>query len=205
MSHKVVAPGLFDAAIIRRAMMDAFHKLDPRKLARNPVIFVTEAVSAVVTIFFVRDLVTHNGVALFSGQIAAWLWFTVLFANFAEAVAEGRGKAQADALRKTRSDTRAKRLIDPDNKSGMKDVIQGVSALDLRVGDIVLVEAGDLIPGDGEIVEGVASVNRVGDYRRVRSRHSRSGRRSLGGDRRNHGSFRLDQGEDHRCARLDLH
>ena len=159
MSSKVVAPGLFDPAIIRRATLDAFHKLDPRKLARNPVIFVTEAVSAVVTIFFVRDLVTHNGVALFSGQIAAWLWFTVLFANFAEAVAEGRGKAQADALRRTRSDTHAKRLIDPNNKSGMGSVVEGVSALDLRIGDIVLVEAGDLIPGDGEIVEGVASVN----------------------------------------------
>ncbi len=159
MSHKVVAPGLFDAAIIKRAAIDAFRKLDPRRLARNPVIFVTEAVSAVVTILFIRDLVTHNGVALFSGQIAAWLWFTVLFANFAEAVAEGRGKAQADALRKTRSDTQAKRLIDPDNKSGMKDVVEGVSALDLRIGDIVLVEVGDLIPGDGEIIEGVASVN----------------------------------------------
>ena len=159
MSSKVVAPGLFDPAIIRRATMDAFYKLDPRKLARNPVIFVTEVVSAVVTIFFVRDLVTHNGVALFSGQIAAWLWFTVLFANFAEAVAEGRGKAQADALRRTRSDTHAKRLIDPNNQSGMSSVIEGVSALDLRIGDIVLVEAGDLIPGDGEIIEGVASVN----------------------------------------------
>ena len=159
MSHKVVAPGLFDAAIIKRAATDAFRKLNPRQLARNPVIFVTEAVSVVVTILFIRDLVTHNGVALFSGQIAAWLWFTVLFANFAEAVAEGRGKAQANALRKTRSDTHAKRLIDPNNKSGMKDVVEGVSALDLRIGDIVLVEAGDLIPGDGEIIEGVASVN----------------------------------------------
>ena len=205
MSSKVVAPGLFDPAIIRRATIDAFRKLDPRKLARNPVIFVTEAVSAVVTIFFVRDLVTHNGVALFSGQIAAWLWFTVLFANFAEAVAEGRGKAQADALRRTRSDTHAKRLIDPDGKSGMKGVVEGVSALDLRVGDIVLVEAGDLIPGDGEIVEGVASVNEFGDYRRVRSRHSRSRWRPLGGDGRNHGSLRLDQSEDHRRARLDFH
>jgi len=159
MSHKVVAPGLFDAAIIKRATIDAFRKLDPRRLARNPVIFVTEAVSVVVTILFLRDLVAHNGVASFSGQIAAWLWFTVLFANFAEAVAEGRGKAQADALRKTRSDTHAKRLIDPYNKTGMKDVVEGVSALDLKIGDIVLVEAGDLIPGDGEIIEGVASVN----------------------------------------------
>jgi len=159
MSHKVVAPGLFDAAILKRATIDAFRKLDPRRLARNPVIFVTEAVSVVVTILFLRDLVAHNGVAWFSGQIAAWLWFTVLFANFAEAVAEGRGKAQADALRRTRSDTHAKRLIDPNNQSGMSSVIEGVSALDLKVGDMVLVEAGDLIPGDGEIVEGVASVN----------------------------------------------
>ena len=159
MSSKVGAPGLFDPAIIKRASIDAFRKLDPRQLARNPVIFVTEAVSAVVTLIFLRDLAAQNGTALFTGQIAAWLWFTVLFANFAEAVAEGRGKAQADALRKTRSDTRAKRLIDPEGKSGMRDVVQGVSALDLRVGDVVLVEAGDLIPGDGEIIEGVASVN----------------------------------------------
>ncbi|MBM3654760.1 MAG: HAD-IC family P-type ATPase, partial [Alphaproteobacteria bacterium] len=159
MSHKVAAPGLFDAGIIKRAAVDAFKKLDPRRLARNPVIFVTEIVSAVVTVFFVRDLVAQNGVAYFSGQIAAWLWFTVLFANFAEAVAEGRGKAQADALRKTRTDTHAKRLIDPKNRSGMQDVYEGVSALDLRLGDVVLVEAGDLIPGDGEVIEGVASIN----------------------------------------------
>jgi K+-transporting ATPase ATPase B chain len=148
---KVAALGLFDRAILRRAAVDSFRKLDPRKLARNPVIFVTEAVSAVVTLLFVRDLITQNGTALFSGQIAAWLWFTVLFANFAEAVAEGRGKAQADALRRTRTDTRAKRL-----RAGS---VETVSALDLKLGDIVLVEAGELIPGDGEIIEGVASVN----------------------------------------------
>ncbi len=159
MSSKVAAPGMFDAAIIKRASIDAFKKLDPRQLARNPVIFVTEIVSALVTAFFVRDLLAHNGEAFFSGQIAAWLWFTVLFANFAEAVAEGRGKAQADALRKTRSDTHAKRLIDPYGEAGMKDVLEGVSALDLRVGDVVFVEPGDLIPGDGEVIEGVASVN----------------------------------------------
>ena len=159
MSSKVGAPGLFDPAIIKRASIDAFGKLDPRHLARNPVIFVTEAVSLVVTILFLRDLVTRNGDAFFTGQIAAWLWFTVLFANFAEAVAEGRGKAQADALRKTRSDTRAKRLIDPEGKSGLRDVVEGVSALDLKLGDVVLVEAGDLVPGDGEVIEGVASVN----------------------------------------------
>ncbi len=159
MSSKQVAPGLFDPAIIERASLEAFRKLDPRRLARNPVIFVTEAVSALVTAVFVRDLVARNADALFSGQIAAWLWFTVLFANFAEAVAEGRGKAQADALRKTRSDTHAKRLIDADGGAGMKDVYEGVSALDLKVGDVVLVEPGDLVPGDGEVIEGVASVN----------------------------------------------
>ncbi len=159
MSSKVAAPGLFDSAIVRRASVDAFRKLDPRRLARNPVIFVTEVVSAVVTLIFRRDLGAQNGMALFTGQIAAWLWFTVLFANFAEAVAEGRGKAQADALRKTRTDTTAKRLVDPEGKSGLRDVSERVSALELRSGDVVLVEAGDLVPGDGEVIEGVASVN----------------------------------------------
>jgi potassium-transporting ATPase ATP-binding subunit len=156
MSTKAKAQGLFDPQIIRGAALGALHKLDPRKLARNPVIFVTEIVSLVVTGFFVRDLITHETSPLFSGQIAAWLWFTVLFANFAEAVAEGRGKAQADALRKTRTDTRAKRYVDPKNLDGAHE---GVNGLDLRVGDMVLVEAGDIIPSDGEIVEGVASVN----------------------------------------------
>src|ERR1700720_4662951 len=156
MPSKAATPGLFNPAIIRRAMIDALRKLDPRELMRNPVIFVTEVVSAVVTVFFVRDVFAHNGVAGFSGQIAAWLWFTVLFANFAEAVAEGRGKAQADALRRTRTDTRAKRYIDPENLGG---IVEGVNALDLRLGDVVLVEANEVIPGDGEILEGVASVN----------------------------------------------
>jgi K+-transporting ATPase ATPase B chain len=156
MSTKAKAQGLFDPQIIRGAALGALHKLDPRKLARNPVIFVTEIVSLVVTGFFVRDLITHETSPLFSGQIAAWLWFTVLFANFAEAVAEGRGKAQADALRKTRTDTRAKRYVDAKNLDG---VYEGVNGLDLRVGDVVLVEAGDIMPGDGDIIEGVASVN----------------------------------------------
>ncbi len=156
MSSKVTALGLFDASILRRATFDAFAKLNPRKLARNPVIFVTEVVSAFVTILFIRDLIAHNDEAFFTGQIAAWLWFTVLFANFAEAVAEGRGKAQAASLRQTRSDTRAKRLLDSEN---LGDLYNGVNALDLRVGDVVLVEAGDLIPSDGEVVAGIASVN----------------------------------------------
>jgi K+-transporting ATPase ATPase B chain len=156
MASKTKSQGLFDGKIIATAAIDALRKLDPRALAKNPVIFVTEAVSLMVTGFFIRDLVTNNGSAMFSGQIAAWLWFTVLFANFAEAVAEGRGKAQADALRRTRSDTHAKRYIDPENLNGL---VEGVNALDLRLGDIVLVEAGEIIPGDGDIVEGVASVN----------------------------------------------
>ncbi len=159
MSTKVAAPGLFDGSILKRAAFDAVKKLDPRRLAKNPVIFVTEIVSAVVTVFFARDAIAHTGAAPFTGQIAAWLWFTVLFANFAEAVAEGRGKAQADALRRTRSETQAKRLIDPTGKSRLKEMVVGVSALDLKIGDIVLVEAGDVVPGDGEVIEGVASVN----------------------------------------------
>jgi len=145
MSANVRPQGLLDPQILGVAALDAFKKLDPRALARNPVIFVTEAVSVVVTGFFLRDLAT-GGEASFSGQIAFWLWFTVLFANFAEAVAEGRGKAQADTLRKTRSDTRAKRYLNPSELNGPYG---GVNALDLRVGDVVLVEAGEVIPGDG--------------------------------------------------------
>jgi len=154
MSTKTKPLSLFDGAILARAAGDAVRKLDPRKLARNPVIFVTEAVSLVVTILFLRDLVTRSDAALFTGQIAAWLWFTVLFANFAEAVAEGRGKAQADSLRRMRSDTTAKRLFDPARRQ-----YESVNSLDLKLGDIVLVEPGDLIPSDGEVIEGLASIN----------------------------------------------
>ncbi|MCX5514126.1 K(+)-transporting ATPase subunit B [Kaistia algarum] len=140
--------------LIGRASRDALLKLNPAHLMRNPVIFVTEVVAALVTILFVRDLLAGNPLG-FTGQIAAWLWFTVLFANFAEAIAEGRGRAQADTLRKARTDTLAKRLRDLADKAR----IDKVSALDLKVGDLVYVEVGDLIPGDGEIVEGIASVN----------------------------------------------
>jgi K+-transporting ATPase ATPase B chain len=143
-------------SLILQAIKDAVLKLNPVSLARNPVIFVTEAVAALVSILFLRDCLVANGNAWFSGQIAAWLWFTVLFANFAEAVAEGRGKAQADALRRTRTDTLAKRLVIPEQND---QIYSKVSALDLRPGDLVLVEAGDLIPADGEVVEGIASVN----------------------------------------------
>ncbi len=144
----------FDTGLLARAARDAFFKLDPRSLARNPVIFVTEIVTIFVTIIAIRDAFT-GGAAWFSIQIAAWLWFTVLFATFAEAVAEGRGKAQAAALRKTRTQTLAKRLADPMNRTRVDKVGTG----ELKVGDFVLVEAGDLIPSDGEILEGLASVN----------------------------------------------
>jgi potassium-transporting ATPase ATP-binding subunit len=150
---------LFDPGVIGQAAADAFAKLTPSQLMRNPVIFVTEVVAALVTLLWLRDVVNGAGQPFFSGQIAAWLWFTVLFATFAEAVAEGRGKAQAATLRATRSDTLAKRLIDPDARGPLAAVFETVSALDLKLGDLVLVEAGDLIPSDGEIVEGVASVN----------------------------------------------
>lgn len=151
MSKDHQAPGLFDRSILFPAIGDAFRKLNPRLLLRNPVIFVTETVAALVTILFVRDLII-GGSASFSGQIAAWLWFTVLFATFAEAVAEGRGRAQADSLKKTKSELVARRL----KADGSTETI---AAPNLKIGDIVLVAAGELIPGDGEVIEGVASVN----------------------------------------------
>ena len=153
MSTKSSASSLFDSGVLGPAALDAFRKLDPRSLARNPVIFVTEVVAALVTFLWIRDL-AHAGAAMFSGQIAAWLWFTALFATFAEAVAEGRGKAQAATLRRTRGDTSAKRLLEP---AGLGDLYEGVNALELKPGDVVLVEAGDIVPSDGEIIEGVAA------------------------------------------------
>jgi K+-transporting ATPase ATPase B chain len=145
---------IFDPTIIRRAAVDSVRKLNPLVQLRNPVMFVVLAGAVVTTVEFVRSLVdsTLAGDRGFTLQVAIWLWFTVLFANFAEAMAEGRGKAQADTLRKTRTDAQAKRL-------DSRGAIQVVSATELRRGDLVLVEAGDLIPGDGEVVEGVASVN----------------------------------------------
>ncbi|HEV2186572.1 MAG TPA: potassium-transporting ATPase subunit KdpB, partial [Stellaceae bacterium] len=144
---------LFDPAIIGPAIGDAFKKLNPRTLARNPVMFAVEVVSAGTTILFVRDLLAGTG-AGFSGQISLWLWFTVLFANFAEAVAEGRGKAQAASLRATQTQAVAKLL-----PSSQGTEWQERPAMQLKPGDIVLVEAGDLIPSDGEIIEGIASVD----------------------------------------------
>ncbi len=144
---------LFDPTIMRRAVGDAFRKLDPRQMARNPVMFVVEVGSVVTTVLFFRDLRTSTAADnVFVGLVGVWLWFTVLFANLAEAVAEGRGKAQADTLRKTRSETTA-------YVRGPGDTIHEVPSSQLDVGVECVVEAGQLIPGDGEIIEGIASVD----------------------------------------------
>ncbi len=143
---------LFDPDILRRAIRDSFVKLNPAVLLKNPVIFVVEVGAAITTVFLIRDLETGVSGAGFNLQIAIWLWFTVLFANFAEAMAEARGKAQADTLRKTKTDSVARRIL----SSGK---FEKVAASQLRVGDIVLCETGDIIPGDGEVIEGIATVD----------------------------------------------
>ena len=150
---------ILDRSLIVPAIWASFRKLDPRTLVKNPVMFCVEIVSVLTTFFFLRDLISGAGTvvgtnALFSGQITVWLWFTVLFANFAEAVAEGRGKAQADALRRTRTETKAKRLQAANSRN-----FELLDATALKPGDFVLVEAGDFIPSDGEVIEGVASVD----------------------------------------------
>ena len=151
-SKGVRARSLFDPEILRRAIKESFTKLNPMAVAKNPVMFVVEVGAALTTVFVVKDAITGAGGLLFGIQIALWLWFTVLFANFAEAMAEARGKAQADNLRKTKTDTLAKKLL-PNGKFEM------VAASRLRAGDIVFVEAGYIIPGDGEVIDGIASVD----------------------------------------------
>ncbi len=145
---------LADPKVIVPAIGAAFAKLDPRVMMKNPVMFVVEVVAALTTVILIRDMAVGGESLGFTFQIVLWLWITVLFANFSEAVAEGRGKAQADALRRQRTETQAKLLSD----SGSKDY-QLVPGTSLKVGDVVLVEAGDYIPSDGEVIEGVASVN----------------------------------------------
>ena len=147
---------LFDPVIVRRAALDSFRKLDPRHQIRNPVMFVVEVGSILTTLLFIQALVGRGEEpAGFIFAISAWLWFTVLFANFAEAMAEGRGKAQADALRKARHEITAKKLERPEYGAHWTPTPAG----QLRTGDVVLAEAGDYIPGDGEAVEGIASVD----------------------------------------------
>src|SRR5580698_258695 len=138
--------------IVVQAVWDSFVKLNPKTLAANPVMFVVEVGATLTSIDLVRGMVQHTHGFGFSLQITLWLWFTVLFANFAEAMAEGRGKAQAEALRKSRADTMARRL-QPDGS------IESVPGSQLRAGDLVMVTAGEFVPGDGEVIEGVASVD----------------------------------------------
>jgi K+-transporting ATPase ATPase B chain len=154
MTQSAESIALFDGAIMARASRDAVVKLNPATLIRNPVIFVTEVVSILVTVLAAKSLLTGQP-AGFAVAIAAWLWLTVLFATFAEAVAEGRGRARAESLRRARSDAMAKLLARADDRSRWQDV----PAPDLKRGALVLVAAGDLVPSDGEIVDGVASVN----------------------------------------------
>ena len=139
---------LWDGKIIRRALLDSVVKLDPRTMMKNPVMFVVEVGSVVTTLLLFREQKSFA----FNLQITLWLWFTVLFANFAEAMAEGRGKAQADTLRKARSETIAHKIVE-----GGK--VEQVPSSKLRAGDLVVVSAGDFVPSDGEIIEGVASVD----------------------------------------------
>jgi K+-transporting ATPase ATPase B chain len=153
MNKRMPVATMLDPKILKPAVAASFAKLDPRAMMKNPVMFVVEIVAALTTVIFVRDLVTGGENLAFTFQIILWLWFTVLFANFAEAVAEGRGKAQADSLRKTRTESQAKLL------AGSGRDYRLVPGTSLKVGDVVLVEAGDNIPSDGEVIEGVASVN----------------------------------------------
>src|SRR5664280_1744897 len=151
-SRGVRARPLFDPEILKRATKESFVKLNPKLVAKNPVMFVVEVGAALTTAFVIKDVITKAPDVFFGIQIAIWLWFTVLFANFAEAMAEARGKAQADALRKTKTDAIAHKIL-PNDKFEM------VPASSLRAGDTVYCEAGQLIPGDGEVIEGIASVD----------------------------------------------
>src|SRR5215510_3344317 len=151
MSERARRISIWDPTIISQAVIDSFKKLDPRIQVRNPVMFIVEVGSLITTVIWVQELGGGAGHPLFTGQVACWLWFTVLFANFAEAMAEGRGKAQAATLRKTRAETIALRIRDGSQET--------VPASALRVGDVVRVEAGQIIPGDGDTIEGVASVD----------------------------------------------
>ncbi|HVT36796.1 MAG TPA: potassium-transporting ATPase subunit KdpB, partial [Nevskiaceae bacterium] len=147
----------FDRALLGPAIRDSFVKLDPRTLIRNPVIFITALVSLLATAILLRDLLEGRGQLLFSGQVVLWLWFTVLFANFSEAIAEGRGKAQAESLRKTRTQTIAHVLVSPDSPNSQ--ATRSVPASQLKVGDVAMVKAGEVIPGDGDVIMGVATVD----------------------------------------------
>src|SRR6516162_9988259 len=149
---QVKSTSLTDRKILKNAIVDSFWKLHPRLMAKNPVMFVVEVGAVITMVVLVVNLVKHTGGYWFGLQITLWLWFTVLFANFAEAMAEGRGKAQAETLRKARAETEARRLREDGS-------IEVVPSSKLHSGQLVLVAAGEFIPGDGEVVDGVASVD----------------------------------------------
>jgi K+-transporting ATPase ATPase B chain len=152
MSERARKISIWNPGIVRQSTADSFRKLDPRIQIKNPVMFIVEVGSVLTTLVFIQEFAGGTGNPLFTGQVACWLWFTVLFANFAEAMAEGRGKAQADTLRKTKTETVANRLTDAGE-------LEKVPAATLRKNEIVMVHAGEFIPADGEIIEGVASVD----------------------------------------------
>ena len=180
-NKRMPVSAMLDPKIVMPAIGAAFAKLDPRAMIKNPVMFVVEIVAALTTVIFLRDLLTGGENLGFTFQIILWLWFTVLFANLAEAVAEGRGKAQAETLRKTRTESQAKLL------SGAGRDYKLVSGTSLKVGDLVLVEAGDTIPSDGQVNGGVAFVNETTNNRqsapviRASGRHRQAVKRGARG------------------------
>jgi hypothetical protein len=194
MNKRMPVATMLHPKIVMPAIGSSFRKLDPRLMIKSPVMFVVEVVAALTTVIFIRDLANGGENLGFTFQIILWLWFTVLFANFAEAVAEGRGKAQAESLRKTRTESQAKLL------TGSGRTYRLVPGTNLKVGDVVLVEAGDSIPSDGEVVEGIASVNEA-----AITGESAPVIRESGGDRRHGRAVGLDPRSHHRGAGLDLH
>ena len=193
---------LLDPKIVVPAIGSAFAKLDPRALIKNPVMFVVEVVAALTTVILLRDLVDRRRASIgFTFQIVLWLWFTVLFANFAEAVAEGRGKAQAEVAAKTRTEIAGEAA---DRLGFRQDTTNWFPAPACKVGDVVLVEAGDIIPSDGEVIEGIASVNEAAITGESAPVIREVRRRPLGRHRRHAGAVRLDHRAHHRGAGLDL-
>ncbi len=172
-------------------MVDSLRKLDPRTMYRNPVMFIVEIGSILTTVIFIRDFGdSTNQENVFAGLVSLWLWFTVLFANFAEAMAEGRGKAQAATLRKTRAETSANVRL-PDGSTSEK------ASSALQVGDLCVVSAGEVIPGDGDIVEGIATVDESAITGESAPVDPRVRRRPIGGHRWHPGAERRDRRADH--------
>ncbi len=180
-------PGLSGRAI-RRALRDAVAKLNPAPMSRNPVMFIVEIGSVATTVLWIQAVFgTGEAPAWFIGSVSLWLWLTVFFAAFSESLAEGRGKAQAEALRKSRRDVPAKRMVEPRFGS----TYETVPSASLRKGDVVFSEAGDIVPCDGEVIEGIASVDESADHGGKRARHPGIGRRPKRRDGRDQGSLGL--------------